>query len=151
MELNSTQTRHYHSAIDKVLSAGERMTPVRDKVLKLLCRCEGHPGSREIIRGLEEEYGSIARASVFRTLELFVRLCIIRPTFVEGGAPGYVLLAGEGHHAHIICPECGSVQEIHDCKLTGLIDELSSEYKRPFSGHLLELYGICPECTEEQN
>ena len=49
--------------------------------------------------------------SVFRTLDLLTRLAILRPTFLLGRAPVYVLMSAEGHHAHIVCPRCRQEQQ----------------------------------------
>ncbi|AHC15648.1 hypothetical protein L21SP2_2291 [Salinispira pacifica] len=75
-------------------------------------------------------------------------MSIIRPTYVESQTPSYVLMPADGHHAHIICPKCHRVQEVEECELHEVLPLLEKRYGRKFSGHLLECYGLCDECSQ---
>jgi Fur family ferric uptake transcriptional regulator len=73
---------------------------------------------------------------------------IIRPTYVDSSVtPTYVLLP-DGHHHHIICTNCNRVIEFEDCGLTALENELESRLCVKLTGHLLEFYGLCEQCSK---
>jgi Fur family ferric uptake transcriptional regulator len=92
---------------------------------------------------------SIGRASVFRTLDLFTRLAIIRPTYIDSSAtPTYVLMP-DGHHHHVICTRCNRVMDFEDCGLAALTQQLEAEFNVTITGHLLEFYGLCAACQRE--
>ena len=55
-----------------------------------------------------------------------------------------------GHHHHIICTHCHKVIEFEDCQLGKLENELENRFNVQLTGHLLEFYGLCPECSEKQ-
>ncbi len=93
---------------------------------------------------------SIGRASVFRTLDLFTHLSIIRPTYIDSSVtPTYVLLP-DGHHHHIICTNCNKVIEFEECDLEDLRVELEARLHVHLTGHLLEFYGLCANCTPDE-
>ena len=98
----------------------------------------------ERVKTIDEGVG---RASVFRTLELFTQLNIIRPTYVNTGTPHYVLMP-DGHHHHIVCLNCNTTIEFEDCGLGDLERELEGRLGVTLVGHLLEFYGICESCTQ---
>jgi Fur family transcriptional regulator, ferric uptake regulator len=89
---------------------------------------------------------AIGRASVFRTLDLFTRLAIIRPTYIDSSiTPTYVMLPG-GHHHHIVCINCSRVIEFDDCGLDKIAAQLEDRLRVRLTGHLLEFYGLCEQC-----
>ena len=105
-----------------------------------------HLSSTEIVAGVLQRAPSVGRASVFRTLDLLSRLAIVRPTFLSGRAPVYVLMSQDGHHAHIVCPRCLKVIEIDECHLTHALSKIAQEHDIHVAGHLLEVYSLCAPC-----
>jgi len=132
--------------IEKLRLAGHKITNARMAVLQVLFDGSTHLTSAEIINRVEQLDPSVGRASVFRTLELLSSMSIIRPTYLDSGAPAYVLLSREGHHSHIICTNCNSVIELDYCPVDDLIDQLERRYGFSLVGHMLEFYGICQTC-----
>lgn len=133
--------------VQRLRDAGHKLTEARLTVLSVLEACGGHLTSAEVLDRVSAIAPSIGRASVFRALDLFTRMSIIRPTYVDSSVtPTYVLLPG-GHHHHIICINCNRVIEFEDCHLTGLANELESKLHVKLTGHLLEFYGLCDRCV----
>jgi Fur family transcriptional regulator, ferric uptake regulator len=136
--------------LQRLRDAGYKLTEARTTVLRVLEDGGGHVTSAELLDQVSAADSSIGRASVFRALDLFTRLAIVRPTFVEGSAaPIYVLMPG-GHHHHIICTGCSRVIEFEDCRLDELNRELEARYNILLTGHLLEFYGLCAQCRDKQ-
>ncbi len=130
----------------RLRDAGHKLTNARLTVLRVLEASDGHMNSAAILEAVSQLDPEIGRASVFRTLELFTRLAIIRPTYIDSSAtPNYVLLP-DGHHHHIICTNCRRGIEFEECALGPLARELEQRYNVRLTGHLLELYGLCERC-----
>ena len=110
---------------------------------------DGHPTSAEVLEAVNLIDESVGRASVFRALDLFTQLSLVRPTYVTSGTPQYVLMP-DGHHHHIICLNCNCTIEFEDCHLDGLEAELEERLGVKLTGHLLEFYGICEACRKKQ-
>jgi Fur family transcriptional regulator, ferric uptake regulator len=133
----------------RLRDAGYKLTNARLTVLRVLEAVGGHITSAELLERVNAADPGIGRASVFRALDVFSRLAIVRPTYVEGSAaPIFVLLPG-GHHHHIICTVCNRVIEFDDCRLAALNAELETRYGFQLSGHLLEFFGLCANCKEQ--
>lgn len=132
----------------RLRDAGYKLTNARLTVLSALESGGGHITSSELLDRVNELDSSIGRASVFRTLDLFTQLSIIRPTYSGGsGTPTYVLMP-DGHHHHIICMNCKRVIEFEECGLDVLTRRLERRFAVQIIGHLLELYGLCELCKD---
>jgi Fur family ferric uptake transcriptional regulator len=130
----------------RLRTAGYKLTNARLTVLQVLEENQGHVTSAQILEQVNGADPSIGRASVFRTLDLFTRLAIIRPTYIDSSmTPTYVLLP-DGHHHHIICTNCSRVIEFEDCGLEKMASELEVRLNVRLTGHLLEFYGLCDRC-----
>jgi Fur family ferric uptake transcriptional regulator len=133
--------------IDRLSAAGYKCTPARLTVLQALCELPGHATSATILEKVHQLDASIGRASVFRVLDLLCSLAIIRPTYVTASTPEYVLMPENGHHAHIICPGCHQVTELKTCPFEDQLDEVAKNHGIKLEGHILELFGYCPNCA----
>lgn len=132
----------------RLRDAGYKLTTARLTVLHVLEQENGHLTSTDILDRVNALNPDIGRASVFRALDLFTKLWIIRPTFIDSSmTPAYVLLPG-GHHHHIICTNCNRIIEFDDCGLGTLTKQLEEQMHVQLMGHLLEFYGLCESCSE---
>ena len=130
----------------RLRDTGHKLTNARLTILDVIEQGEGHLTSTEILSRVNQADPTIGRASVFRALDLFTQLSIIRPTYIESSmTPTYVLLP-DGHHHHIICTHCHRVIEFEDCGLSRLSGELEKRLNVRLTGHLLEFYGLCEQC-----
>jgi Fur family ferric uptake transcriptional regulator len=131
----------------RLRDTGYKLTNARLTVLDVLETHGGHMTSTQVLDEVDRIDSEIGRASVFRALDLFTRLSIIRPTYIDSSTtPTYVLLPG-GHHHHIICTNCNRVIEFEDCHLGQLESELECQLNVRLTGHLLEFYGLCDRCS----
>ena len=132
----------------RLREAGHKLTHARLTVLDILEQCGGHITSAELLDRVNAVDAGIGRASVFRCLDLFTRLSLIRPTYIDSSVtPTYVLMP-DGHHHHIICSQCAKVIEFEDCTLDVLTRELEQRLGVQLTGHLLEFYGLCADCKD---
>ena len=135
---------------ERLRDAGFKLTNARLTILKVLEEHGGHMTSADVLETVDAVAPDIGRASVFRALDLFTRLSIIRPTYInDSSTPTYVLLP-DGHHHHIICTRCDRVIEFEDCHLERLERELEQKFNVKLTGHLLEFYGLCADCAPER-
>src|SRR5260221_4256434 len=138
---------NYSASVQALRNAGYKLTSPRLTILDLLDKSGGHVTSSELLSLVDERDPSIGRASVFRTLDLMTKLGIIW-TSVQGGSTIHYMLMPGGHHHHIICTRCHKLIEFNDCRLSTLIASVEKEYGVQVEGHLLELFGLCPDCRE---
>jgi Fur family ferric uptake transcriptional regulator len=137
----------FEAAIQNLKRHQCKLTNARKVVLKVLFQQEEHLSSSEIIEKVKEMDASIGRASIFRALELFTELGIIRPTNYDTQTSRYVIMESNGHHAHLVCNQCNEVIDLGDCQLENALNRFAEENGFELSGHLLELYGVCRKCA----
>ena len=90
---------------------GERLTPARAAVLRVLEERGGHLSAEEIVDLVAVAAPDVHRASVHRALELFSRLQIAQHLHPSHGPALYHLAGAGGHeHVHGQCRECGPWQ-----------------------------------------
>jgi Fur family ferric uptake transcriptional regulator len=149
---------HHHDVTDeardehrqRLRDAGYKLTRARLTVLDVIEDSGGHITSANVLSEVERRDSSIGRASIFRTLDLLTRLNIVRPTYLGNNTtPSYVLMP-DGHHHHVVCISCNRIIEFDDCGLSDLKQKLEARYGLHIIGHLLEFYGECETCLQQQ-
>src|SRR5512137_1505545 len=117
----------YPRSVQALRDANYKLTGPRLTILDILEKSGGHITSAELLQQVEERDPSIGRASVFRTLELMIKLGIVW-TSVQGGSTIHYMFMQGGHHHHIVCTRCERLIEFEDCRLDALIDSLEQQY-----------------------
>ena len=99
----------------------------------------------ELVRLLTPD---IDRVSVYRTIELFVRLGIAQKVYV--GWKYRIELTEEysDHHHHLLCTTCGTLTNIrNEQTIEAQILEVASRHGYKLQAHQLEIQGLCPKCA----
>jgi len=131
---------------DTLEAQGYRLTAARQLIAETLVNSGNHCSADELVDLVRESTAKIGRMTVYRTLELFCQLGMVRPIYRGTGAARYVLLE-RGHHHHLVCTTCGSFIEFDVCVLEKMTEELiGARFNFEVKGHLLELYGQCQQC-----
>jgi Fe2+ or Zn2+ uptake regulation protein len=93
---------------------------------------------------------NIGLVSVYRTLDLLSELDLVRRVHGQDGCHGYVL-ASPGHHHHLICRKCGKAVEFTGSgDLSDFIERIEKKTGFAIDEHILQLYGLCPQCQEQK-
>jgi len=127
----------------RVREAGYKLTPPRLAVLQVIEQHD-HLNPTEIFQRAQAIQPGVGLATVYRALELFTELGIVRPITVGDGPPTYI--RAEGGHHHLVCSACGRVIEFAECSSGTLAQELAARYNFQIQSHLLEFYGLCANC-----
>ena len=120
---------------------GHRVTASRRRVLKALLAQPAHFTVDDVLRAAP----GVGRATVFRTMRLLVDLNVLCRVLLDDGALHYRMSA-RGHHHHLVCRECGRVEDFSQCDVSALVRQLASATEYEIEGHWLEVYGRCQAC-----
>lgn len=138
--------------IKKELQAkGYKLTPQREATLKVLIeREEDHLSAEEVFFLVKEKAPEIGLATVYRTLELLCELKVVDKINFGDGVSRYDLRKeGVDHfHHHLVCMECGSVEEIIEDLLGDVEKIVESEWGFQVEDHRLTFHGTCKQCQE---
>lgn len=122
--------------------AGYRDTAPRREIVSLLeQKQEGFT-----LEALSDELPSVGRATVYRTIKLFVEAGAVCKLATINGSHIYSLCGVGHHHHHTVCVECGAVQEFKVDAVERLIREISADIPGEVISHRLELYVNCHSC-----
>ena len=123
---------------------GNRITLPRRELTAVLARWTGSFTAEEIIARMP----TLGRATVFRTLRLFVNIGILCRTELPDGSPRYSL-DGMHHHHHLVCVACGRIDEFRHPSVERMLRIMAGQIGE-IIGHRLELYHRCQGCMESE-
>jgi len=133
---------------EKLKRAGHKLTAPRQAVVQVLEQEGAHLSSNEILAQGRRIHPGLSRATVYRTLDLLTDLGLIRPIYLHDTSQRYVSAQG-GHH-HLVCTDCGIAFEFEQCEADQLVVTLTERFGFEIHSHLLEFYGLCMDCKQDQ-
>src|SRR5882672_5606056 len=122
---------------------GLKATLPRLKVLDLFERSDvRHLTAEDIYRMLTNEGMDIGLATVYRVLTQFEQAGLLTRHHFESGKAVYELNQG-GHHDHLVCLQCGRVEEFYDSEIEKRQNKVAKERGFAIHDHQLYLYADC--------
>lgn len=134
--------------------AGYKLTPQREATLTVLLeREEDHLSAEEIFLLVKEKAPEIGLATVYRTLELLNEIKIVDKINFGDGVSRYDLRKEgvEHFHHHLVCMECGSVEEILEDLLSDVEKTIEEQWNFQVKDHRLTFHGVCKKCQSVSN
>lgn len=136
--------------INRQLSGeGYKLTPQRASTLQVLLENEeDHLSAEEVFMLVRDKSPDIGLATVYRTLELLSELRIVEKMNFGDGAARFDLRSDDHEHMHhhLICTECGAVEEIKDDWLLAMEKRIEREFGFTVSDHRLDFFGHFHQC-----
>ena len=123
--------------------AGLKVTHPRMRILELLEQTRPrHMTAEDIYRQLLDHGDEIGLATVYRVLTQFEHAGLLSRQHFETGKAVYELNQG-GHHDHLVCLQCGRVEEFYDPEIEKRQNEITRQRGFELHGHSLALYADC--------
>lgn len=133
-------------AVRALRCQGLRVTASRRLLLEALFLAPGPVTAEQIAAGLDGEVPPSDLASVYRNLEVFEKLGLVRHVHL-GHGPGLYALAGRGGREYLVCEACDRVQAVEPAALERVRALIRADfgYEARF-GHF-PIVGLCPDCV----
>lgn len=123
--------------------AGLKATMPRLRILRILESGERrHLTADEVYQALRDAGEDVGLATVYRVLTQFEAAGIVVRHHFEGGQSVFELNAG-GHHDHIVCNQCGHIEEFFDETIERCQREVAGRAGFAIRDHSLIIYGDC--------
>lgn len=139
--------------IKKQLSgASYKLTPQREATVRVLLENEeDHLSAEDVFLLVREKSPEIGLATVYRTLELLNELNVVDKIQFGDGVSRYDLRQeGAAHfHHHLVCIECGAVDEIQEDLLEDVEEIVENKWKFKIKDHRLTFHGVCHRCQDK--
>lgn len=129
--------------IDELKSTGLKATLPRLKVLEIFQKgVQRHMTAEDVFRVLLQERSDVGLATVYRVLTQFEQAGILNRSNFESGKAVYELNEGQ-HHDHLVCLDCGIVEEFYDAEIENRQSEVALKRGFKIAEHALSLYAHC--------
>ena len=130
--------------------AGLKVTLPRMKILEILeARRDAHLSAEDVYRALLEAGEDIGLATVYRVLTQFEAAGLVERHNFEGNQAVFELNQGQ-HHDHMVCVECGRIQEFYDDIIEERQMRVAESNQFELTDHSLILYGRCRDCASKK-
>ena len=124
---------------------GFRVTPQRILLLDAICEGNGHTTFDEIYERVKIKAPGINQATVYRTLDFLRELRLVVSAEIEGRT--VYEIAEETPHHHLVCQNCGTVQELPDYHFQELREHLLEAHGFQADVDHLAITGLCAKCV----
>jgi Fur family ferric uptake transcriptional regulator len=132
-----------HSKVDDLKQSGLKATLPRLKILEVFQTAPvRHMTAEDVFKRLLMEDADIGLATVYRVLTQFEQAGILARSHFEQGKAVYELDEGK-HHDHLVCLDCGRVEEFYDAEIEQRQHEVAAAKGFKLQDHALSLYAAC--------
>ncbi|MCC7115962.1 MAG: ferric iron uptake transcriptional regulator [Burkholderiales bacterium] len=133
-------------------SAGLKATLPRLKIINLFEQSRvRHLSAEDVYRQLIAEGLDVGLATVYRVLTQFEQAGLLVRHHFESGKAVFELNEGR-HHDHLVCLQCGRVEEFYDPEIEKRQGKVARERGFDVREHALYLYADCtkPRCPNRK-
>jgi Fur family transcriptional regulator, ferric uptake regulator len=128
---------------DELKNAGLKATLPRLKILSLFENSKDrHMSAEDVYRILLSTGDDVGLATVYRVLTQFEQAGLLVRHHFESGKAVFELNQGS-HHDHIVCIQCGRVEEFCDEDIEALQHKAAEERGFKINEHSLYIYAEC--------
>jgi Fur family ferric uptake transcriptional regulator len=125
---------------------GLRTTEQRKLIIDTFFSGPEHVSIDELLERVRSADPRVGYATVYRTMKMLSDGGIAYERRFGDGFTRYELADEEAHHDHLICIECGNIQEFEEPLIEELQDRIAARYGFEVHHHKHELYGRCADC-----
>jgi len=128
-----------------------KLTPQRKAIFDAAFATHDHFSAETLYGWLREsEARNVSRATVYRTLSLLVEGGFLESLDTGQGELLYEHVLGHRHHDHLVCVDCGRIEEFYDNRIEELQEEAARKKGFTLRSHNLRLFGTCGPCTRKR-
>lgn len=134
----------------RLTEAGIRYTEGRRQVIAALLEADGPRSAAELHRQIA---ATVPLSSLYRSLATMAEADVLAPHHGTKGITRYELAEWlTGHHHHLVCVECGTVDDVElppplESTLHDLVEVVADSGDFAAAGHALEVVGRCKDCA----
>ncbi len=145
VEKEKLTTVHFKQIIRDL---GLKVTHQRLVILEKILQGRDHVRAQEVFESVTEISPEIGFATVYRFLRSLSENGFVTELRMKG-LPARYEWADKKHHDHMTCTDCGSIREFANHEIETLQEKIAEELGFVMTDHVMELYGICPECQKK--
>ena len=126
---------------------GLRYTKQRQQVWDEIRISSEHRDAEEIYIAINKNKAmKVSRATVYRTIDVLVKNKLVRKLDLGDGKALYENKIDATHHDHLICVQCGKIEEFIDDNIEKIQDDIVKSFGYKMIRHIHQLFVLCDEC-----
>ena len=125
---------------------GLRHTIQRQAVWDEIKSNDDHRDAEQIYSALRKNNLNVSRATVYRTIDVLYKNNLIRKIELGDSPSKYENKVNSDHHDHIICVQCGRIDEFVDDKIESQQDKIIDKLGFKMIRHIHQLFVLCKDC-----
>ena len=126
----------------------KKVTPQRLAVYAALADTTEHPTAETLDKELRADYPTMSLATVYKSLDAFCEIGIVRELNV--GEEAFRYDADISPHPHIRCMSCDRVADVPITALPALDKNVASVTGYRIVSQQMYFFGYCPECQKKK-
>jgi len=128
-----------------------KLTSQRRRIFARVFATHEHFSAETLYGWMRAEEGpSVSRATVYRTLALLVEGGFLETLDAGQDELLYEHVLGHRHHDHLVCLDCGRIEEFSDDRIEEFQREAALRKGFRLHYHNLRLFGTCAACTKKR-
>ncbi len=124
------------------------MTHQRDTLFDVIAGAGAHLDADDIYRLARKRDPRISLSTVYRTLAVLKQHGLVDELHLTEEHHHYEARSAEQHY-HLLCTNCGSVEEVSGEQVADFRDALSRDNGFTITSLQLDVAGICRKCAEQ--
>lgn len=132
--------------VDSLRAQGYRITKAREDIIKIMCN-QGHYTVEELVNELKKVKDDVNVATVYNNVNFLVEERILEEYNFINKSSVYEL--NIGLHAHLVCIDCGKVENITIPSFEKIKNRVEKDSKFKILDAKLDMYGHCESCQEK--
>lgn len=132
---------------DVCRARGISLTPQRRAVMRALTARHDHPTADQLYDDLSLQMPGMSRTTVYRVLEMFERVGLVRKIDSRASKAHYD--ADTGLHPHLVCLGCGKVSDYQDRGFGVLHPPAITDDGFVIVDYAVTLVGYCMHCRRD--
>lgn len=134
-------------------SFNKKATPSRCAIVEVFEEKKKHLSAEEVYECLRAKKKKVGMATVYRNLDLLLRMGILRKVNFGDGKEHYEMIRQALQHHHLICTRCGEVIDCGDVEDATFFERLREDFARKYrfsvASYHVSFYGLCARCQDD--
>jgi Fur family ferric uptake transcriptional regulator len=127
---------------------GHRITKVRKEVVKIFSQSSQPLSANQVEKMLSQVNVTANKATIYRELQFLLTNRYLTEVYLHPNEVSYESSELKHHH-HLVCDICGSIDNVTNCLVSKLEEDVLKKKGFQIERHMLEFYGTCSRCLKQ--